>query len=227
MAHSWHHYGIILEPCQPSNSAERVDHGGVHGGEGAIFRASIPLSLAFVHEWHHNGSMDLTPYVDALLQELAVAAEAGGEEARAVAERLTASLESAVRLTLLEALSAAAGEITSELAPGSVDLRLRGREPSFVVTPPPPEGVADEPGASPIGLSTGLTEGDESSMVRINLRLPEDLKGRVEEAARQLGLSVNSWLVRAAAAAIASDARGRDADTRPPRGAERLSGWVR
>lgn len=34
--------------------------------------------------------MDLTPYVDNLRRELAVAAEAGGEEARELAERLTA-----------------------------------------------------------------------------------------------------------------------------------------
>lgn len=172
--------------------------------------------------------MDLTPYVDGLLRELAVAADAGGEEARAMAERLAAPLESAVRLTLLDALSAAAGEITSELAPGSVDLRLRGREPSFVVTLPPPENVSEAPDMSPINLSTmHATEGEDSSMVRINLRLPEELKGRVEEAARQLGLSVNSWLVRAAAAAVASDTRGRDADWRPAIGKDRLTGWVR
>ena len=70
--------------------------------------------------------MDLTPYVDNLRHELAVAAEAGGEDAKALADRLTAPLESAVRLTLLDALSAAAAEITRDLAPGSVDLRLRG-----------------------------------------------------------------------------------------------------
>ena len=85
--------------------------------------------------------MDLTPYVENLRRELAVAAEAGGEDARALAERLTAPLESAVRLMLLDALSAAADEITRELAPGSVELRLRAGEPDFVVTPPP----ADEP----------------------------------------------------------------------------------
>src|SRR6188472_4421794 len=85
--------------------------------------------------------MELTPYVENLRRELAVAADAGGEDARALAERLTAPLESALRLTLLEALSAAADEITLELAPGSVELRLRGGAPEFVVTPAP----ADEP----------------------------------------------------------------------------------
>ena len=81
--------------------------------------------------------MELRPYVDTLRQELGTAAAAGGEDARALAERLTAPLESAVRLTLLDALSAAAAEITRELAPGSVDVLLRNREPVFVVTPPP------------------------------------------------------------------------------------------
>jgi hypothetical protein len=88
--------------------------------------------------------MDLTPYIDNLRRELAVAAEAGGEDARALAERLTAALESAARLALLEALSAAADEITTDLAPGSVEVRLRGRDPGFVVTPPPVEPATGE-----------------------------------------------------------------------------------
>ena len=100
--------------------------------------------------------MDLGTYVDRLRYELGVAAETGGEDARALAERLVAPLESTTRLVLLEALSAAADEITRELAPGSVDVRLRGREPTFVVTRPPGEepfdetaGPAPEPGRRP------------------------------------------------------------------------------
>lgn len=68
-------------------------------------------------KWCHYDVMDLTPYVDNLRRELAVAAEAGGEEARELAERLTAPLESATRLTMLNVLSAAMDEITRELAP--------------------------------------------------------------------------------------------------------------
>src|SRR5258707_3018603 len=81
--------------------------------------------------------MDLTPYIEKVRHELALAADAGAEDAGALAERLTAPLESAVRLMLLDALSAAADEITRELAPGSVELRLRAGEPEFVVTPVP------------------------------------------------------------------------------------------
>src|SRR4051812_13842065 len=118
--------------------------------------------------------MDLTPYAENLRRELAVAAEAGGEEARTLAERLAAPLDSAVRLMLLDALSAAAGEITRELAPGSVELRLRAGEPDFAVTMPAPVEPGDEPVPAP-----PPAEGDESATARINLRLPEQLKAGV------------------------------------------------
>jgi hypothetical protein len=67
-----------------------------------------------------------------------------GEDARALAERLTAPLEAATRLVLLNALSAAA-EITRELAPASVEVRLRGLDPNFVVTPTTVHEVPPEP----------------------------------------------------------------------------------
>ena len=73
------------------------------------------MVLNMAPHWCHNGAMDLTPYVENLRRELAVAADAGGEDARALAERLTAPLESAVRLMLLDALSAAADEIQAFL----------------------------------------------------------------------------------------------------------------
>ncbi len=167
--------------------------------------------------------MDLTPYVASLRHELAVAADAGGEDARALAERLTAPLESAVQLVLLDALSAAAAEITRDLAPGSVDLRLRGREPSFVVTPPPADRPFEEPRQAADIPPPGALEGEEGAMARISFRLTEHLKGRVEEAAALAGLSVNAGLGRAAAAALEPDERGR----RAPRAGQHYTGWVR
>lgn len=173
--------------------------------------------------------MELTPYIDSLRHQLAVAAEAGGEDARALAQRLTAPLESALRLALLDALSAAADEITRDLAPGSVDLRLRGREPTFVVTPPPAdESFEDAVGASPSGASL-LTppDGEEGAMSRVNFRLSEHLKTRIEDAAAREGLSVNAWLVRVAAAAVQSADDAPDSARRAPRGGQRFTGWVR
>ncbi|HYB88141.1 MAG TPA: hypothetical protein VEC76_14890 [Streptosporangiaceae bacterium] len=171
--------------------------------------------------------MDLTPYVASLRHELAVAADAGGEDARALAERLTAPLESATRLVLLDALSAAAAEITRDLAPGSVDLRLRGREPSFVVAPPSADHPFEETEPAAADVPPPVAPEGEEAMARISFRLTEHLKGRIEEAAAQTGLSVNAWLVRAAAAALESDDRGRRGDRRAPRAGQRYTGWVR
>jgi hypothetical protein len=159
--------------------------------------------------------MEMSPYVENLRRELAVAAEAGGDEARALAGRLTAPLEPAVRLMLLEALSAAADEITRELAPGSVEVRLRGGEPEFAVTPAP----ADEPAAP-----APVPDAEESATARINLRLPEQLKAGVEQAASRERMSVNAWLIRAVASALG---QGRPPQQAGGRIGQAYTGWVR
>ncbi|WP_406386129.1 hypothetical protein [Streptomyces sp. NBC_01618] len=171
--------------------------------------------------------MDLTPYVDSLRRELAVAAEAGGDEARELAERLTAPLESATRLTMLHVLSAATDEITRELAPGSVDVRLRGLDPDFVVTPPPTGGARAEPAApvEPLGTPASA-DGDEGGTARVNLRLPAHLKARAEETATREGLSVNAWLVRTVSAAVDGATRPRTAEKTQTIG-QGYTGWVR
>ncbi|MFI6177904.1 toxin-antitoxin system HicB family antitoxin [Nonomuraea sp. NPDC051191] len=188
--------------------------------------------------------MDLAPYVDQLRRELMLAAGTGGEEARALAEHFSATLASAARLALLEALSAAADEITQDLAPGSVEVRLRGRDPAFVVTPPPAAHPFAEEGEAVAGGAMGAagpgahpppqppaptpSDADEGGTSRISLRVPEALKPRIEEAAAREGLSVNAWLVRAVSAALDPG----DAARRTPRGparqtGNRYSGWVR
>jgi hypothetical protein len=167
--------------------------------------------------------MDLNPFVDSIHRQLADAAETGGEDARALAERLAAPLDAAIRLALQDALSAAADEITRELAPGSVELRIRGRNPEFVVSLPPAEFAADAP-AEP---SYGFTDTDEGGTSRINLRLPDQLKVRVEQAALSEGLSANTWLVRAASAALDRGQPGSRREGRVSPGAGRFTGWVR
>ncbi|MFF4257572.1 hypothetical protein ACFY1L_40935 [Streptomyces sp. NPDC001663] len=171
--------------------------------------------------------MDLTPYVDTLRRELAVAAEAGGDEARELAERLTAPLESATRLIMLNVLSAAMDEITRELAPGSVDVRLRGLDPDFVVTPPPGGGFAeaDDAPVEPVS-APAPADGDEGGTARVNLRLPAHLKARAEEAASREGLSVNAWLVRAVSAAVDGGAQQRTPQRTRTVG-QSFTGWVR
>ncbi|MBB2922650.1 toxin-antitoxin system HicB family antitoxin [Cellulomonas cellasea] len=181
--------------------------------------------------------MDLTRYVDDLQHRLASAAEAAGQDARELAERLAAPLDAAVRLVLLDALTAAAGEISAELAPGSVDVRLRSGGPEFVVERP---GARPEPAPAPswapaapgaptaAALPAPPPDLDAGATTRTTLRLPDHLKAQVELAAAREGLSVNTWLVRAVAAALeqASDLPAAQARAEP-RGGTRLTGWVR
>ncbi len=170
--------------------------------------------------------MNLDPYVETIQHHLAIAADAAGEDARVLAARLAAPLDAAIRLTLQDVLAAAAEQITCDLAPGSVEVRVRGRDLDLLVRPPPaelhPEDAGDLP---PVPTHPDPAEGEESGMARINLRLPDHLKARVEQAAGRDGLSVNGWLVRAAAAALdrTDPARQRP----PPRGAQRYRGWAR
>lgn len=138
-------------------------------------------------------SMDITPFVGGLRRDLVAAAEAGGPETQAAAERLLMALDPALRLTLMDILSQAAAEITSELPAGSVEVRLRGREPELVVdvaSVPLPT-----PATEPPVESEAADDEDEGAVARITLRLPESLKARAEELAAKNGHSLNTWLV--------------------------------
>lgn len=172
--------------------------------------------------------MELIPYVESLNRELRTVAGVGGEEARELADRLLPSLAAAVRLTLLEALSAAAEEISAELAPGSVDVRLRGGTAEFAVTPPPAPAA---PSGTPGDVRLPFAEGDDAAMVRINLRLPANLKALIEDAAAASGLSVNAWIVRASAAGLAQEDSPAGRSARPRRSdrivGESYTGWAR
>jgi hypothetical protein len=161
--------------------------------------------------------MDLQPYVEAVRHELNVAAAAGGADAAELADRLSAPLESAIRLALLESLSEAAELITRELAPGSVEVRLRGRDPEFTVTPAPAE-PEDAPLAAPPDFD------EDGGTWRVTLRLPENLRTAVDSAARGAGLSVNAWLVRAVAGALGIGQARRRHDGPSDKS---FSGWVR
>jgi hypothetical protein len=180
--------------------------------------------------------MDITPFSETLRRNLAAAA-AGSAETQAVADRLAVALDPAVRLVLIEALSQAAAEITAELPSGSVEVRLRGLEPTFVVDVPPPvapEGQSGGPSAAASGADDDLPPSDDDDRVaRITLRLPENLKTRVEDLAARSGQSLNTWLVFAIRSmartgiGIDIDLGGRPDDDRPtgPTG-RRMTGWV-
>ncbi|WP_432971293.1 toxin-antitoxin system HicB family antitoxin [Dactylosporangium sp. CA-233914] len=168
--------------------------------------------------------MDLDRYVSELQTQLAAAAEHGDAAARAVAEQLSAALDAAVRLMLLGVVSDVAGEITREIAPGSVDVVLRGRDPHLVVSRP--EAPATDPTDPPtFEVAVPAEPLDDTVTSRTTLRLPDRLKARVEQAAAEEGVSVNSWFVRAIAAALEPNVRR--ASRRETKQGDSFTGWAR
>jgi hypothetical protein len=137
--------------------------------------------------------MDLSEYAESLRRELNSITRFAGEDIARAAEMLSESLDSTVRLALLDVLSAAAEEITASLDGATIDVRLAGTQPEFVVNAT----------HGPDDVTHDATEGaDEAGTVRITLRLSENLKTRVESSAASAGVSVNSWLVRAVSRAL-------------------------
>src|SRR4028119_1174366 len=164
--------------------------------------------------WCHGDVMDLTPFVEQLRRELALAAAAGGEEARALAERLTAPLESSVRLALLSALSAAAEELTGQLAPGSVDVRLRGGDSGVGVPPTPRAGPPPRPPGGGAAAPPASPPPRRRPRSRTPPRLPRRSSPRPTTAARSASPS-------------GCPSRSRSASRRPPPASARRStpGW--
>lgn len=133
--------------------------------------------------------MDLSPYLDSLRRDLAAAAAPGGEQVAQTADMLATALDSSARLCLIEVLADATAEITTQLDGPTVEVRLRGREAELVVTHPSTVDSTPGPVAYP----------DGGDLARLTLRLPENLKEAIEKAAGAENISVNAWLVRAAA----------------------------
>jgi hypothetical protein len=147
--------------------------------------------------------MNLTILLNGVQEDLEGVAELGDERVEQIARRLADSIGSSLRLKLLDLLSQAALELSSKLPSGHVEVRLAGQEPEFVYVDTSGEGS----GAA----------GEELS-ARITLRLSDNLKLTVEQAADREGVSTNTWIVRAIA---------RAAESRPARsGGKRLSGYA-
>jgi hypothetical protein len=161
--------------------------------------------------------MELSPYVDALRADLDAAAAAGDDHTRETARVLSGALDAAVRLCLLDALSAMAAEVTAATDLAEVEVRMHGRDPEVVVRVPEAPTV-EAPPTPPAG-----EDDDDRSTARVTLRLPEPLKVQAEARAAAEGLSVNAWLVRAVAGALRPSAR----DAVVGRAGRRLSGYAR
>jgi uncharacterized protein (DUF1778 family) len=140
--------------------------------------------------------MQLQTHITEVQEQLRAAAALGDERTQQIAGALATAATPAVRLAVLNALAGAADEITAALLdyPGSpgVSVRLDGDEVAVEVhATTTPAIEAEEPRRD---------EGEATA--RISLRLTEALKAEIDAAADQEGISVNTWLVRAAGAAL-------------------------
>ena len=123
--------------------------------------------------------MQLDTHVQALQTELAALAGIGDEQASVAADRLSQALAPSLRFRLLELLSEAALEVSSQLRAGHVEIRLAGQEPSLVYVEHEEEAPAPPAGgrtyrphhASPARLAEGVgrERGDEGGRVRQHL----------------------------------------------------------
>ena len=120
-------------------------------------------------------------FLDALRADLATLAGVGDAEVRGAAERLSAALDSAVTVRLLELFAQLAVDLTEQLGGQRVEVRLVGGEPELVI-------VTDEP--------SGEVDDDDEQSARVSLRLPPSLKERIDAAADLDGVSTNTWIVR-------------------------------
>jgi hypothetical protein len=156
--------------------------------------------------------MDLNPYLAALRDDLATTASAGDETMRRAAAVLSAAIEPAARLAMMNALSDLAAEVTAALPDHVVDIRLDGRDVRVVVTET--SGATKETPPPPLQ--------DGGDMSRMTLRLFEELKAKAEQAANAQGVSLNTFVQQAVQGALHGKAKAWDkAD------GSRVRGWYR
>lgn len=169
-------------------------------------------------------------------EQLIAAAALGDERTREIAAALADSGRAAVRLAILDAVSATCGDVNAalfEAARGAgspaVTMQLESGDVHISLSHPPVDLDEQEPERADDGDATA----------RISLRLSERLKAQVEEAAGRADVSVNTWIVRTASAAVNSENRGAQQPYSPGAGwssmgnwqgagrsSNRISGWV-
>ncbi|GGU37386.1 toxin-antitoxin system HicB family antitoxin [Lentzea flava] len=165
--------------------------------------------------------MDLSPYIASLREDLATAASAGDENTRRTAAALSAALEPAARLAIMNALSDLAAEVTASLEGQVVEVRLAGRDVQVVVTgsaEPEPEPAPSQ--EVPMGDATG-------DISRITLRMINELKAKAEAAAAAQGVSLNSFIQQAVGGAVHGKHRHQHKGWSGNAGSgSRVRGWV-
>ncbi len=141
--------------------------------------------------------MELNQYISTLRDTLTAASAAGDEQTRRTAGMLSAAIEPAARLAIMNALADLAAEVTAHLDDRIVDVRLDGQDVRVVVT----NTATEEPEEPPTEPPPPMFDAD-GDISRITVRLLEQLKGKAEEAAAAQGMSLNSFVSQAVQGAL-------------------------
>jgi hypothetical protein len=127
--------------------------------------------------------IDISSVIAELEATVATQLELAGDDpaAEAAAVALMNALEPALRQAAFMIVEAAATEVGAQLPDGEVDVVLRDGSPHLVYRPVEGGAVSFSP---------------DDLQARLTLRLPEALKADLEEAAGQLGDSLNAYVVK-------------------------------
>jgi hypothetical protein len=154
--------------------------------------------------------MQLNSYLSAVAYDLDRATQLADDATRDVARRLVTVLEPGLRMAMVQLLSDAAAQLTSELSGPVVTIRMDGREPVWHVV------FTDSQDA---GNAAADAAGDDEGTARVTVRLPEAVKRRAENLAQASGQSLNTWIIHALRRATTTDAT-------PTRSSRRITGWA-
>ena len=124
--------------------------------------------------------MKMSKFIDLLSADIKALGKLGGSELESAVSRLIPTLAPVLRTRLLEALAEIADELKAQLPGAHLEARVQGDEIELVY----------------IEEGSVVRENPSDLNARITLRLPEDLKSRIESAATKEGISLNSWLLK-------------------------------
>lgn len=124
--------------------------------------------------------MKMSKFIELLSSDIECLGKLGGQELDSAVSRLIPTLAPVLRTRLLEALTEIAEELSEQLPGAHLEARVQGDEIELIYV---------EDGSI-------VRENPADLNARITLRLPEDLKSRIESAATKEGISLNSWLLK-------------------------------
>jgi hypothetical protein len=131
--------------------------------------------------------MQTSWFTETLRSDLEAVGSMGSEKAMAVADRMITVALPLAKARMLEAMSMALTELSGALGLERIDLRVSGDDVTFV----PAETTSEPRAADP-----------SAEQARFSLRLPDELKARIDARASMEGISTNTWIVRSLEGAV-------------------------